>query len=47
MAAPHFKKDVVQSKRKDGYWVETFRLDPNDKVAGLIAYETLREERGC
>ena len=37
MAAPRFQADVVQSKRKDGYWVETFRLDPSDKVAGLIA----------
>ena len=38
MAAPRFQKDIVQSKRKDGYWIETFRLDPGDKAAGLIAY---------
>ena len=45
MAGPRFQQDVVQSKRKDGYWVETFKIDPEDKVAGLIAYGKRQEER--
>ncbi len=37
--SPKFEKAVIQSQREDGYWVEPFKLDPNDKAPGLIAYD--------
>ena len=44
MVAPKFHQAIVQSKRNDGYWVETFKLDRGDKVPGLIAYEKYQEQ---
>ena len=34
---PYFSKDTIVDGRKDGYWIETFKLDPTDKVDSLIA----------
>lgn len=38
LPTPKFTKTVVQDNRTDGYWIETFWVDPNDKVPGLIGY---------
>ncbi|PWW77858.1 hypothetical protein C7212DRAFT_342494 [Tuber magnatum] len=38
---PQFSKSIVQSTRTDGYWVETFWVDPIDKAPGLIGYTPL------
>lgn len=44
MLSPVFRKDIVQSKREDGYWLETFKLDPNDVAPGLIAYAIFNDK---
>lgn len=38
LPTPAFTKSVVQDDRTDGYWIETFWVDPRDKVPGLIGY---------
>lgn len=43
LPTPKFTKSVVQDNRTDGYWIETFWVDPNDKVPGLIGYAIYRE----
>ncbi|KAG0639094.1 hypothetical protein HOY80DRAFT_964884 [Tuber brumale] len=35
---PQFSRSIVQKTRTDGYWVETFWVDPADKAPGLIGY---------
>ena len=34
---PYFSKETIVDGRKDGYWIETFKLEPTDKVDSLIA----------
>ena len=41
-AAPNFRRSIVEKHREDGYWIETFKLHPHDKVPGLIAYVSSR-----
>lgn len=38
---PVFDSEVIDSDRTDGYWVETFLFDNNDKVPGVITYEPI------
>ncbi|KAL9611244.1 MAG: hypothetical protein Q9167_004098 [Letrouitia subvulpina] len=38
MICPKFREEIVQKHRKDGYWIETFKLDPCDQAPGLIGY---------
>ena len=33
---PKFGAAVIEDKRKDGYWVETFHFDKEDRVPGLV-----------
>ena len=35
---PQFSKSIIQNTMTDGYCVETFWVDPNDKAPGLIGY---------
>lgn len=44
MDTPVFRKDIIQPKRVDGYWIETFKLDPKDELPGLIVYATYEEK---
>ena len=34
---PSFRSSVIESNRKDGYWVETFHFSSKDRVPGIIA----------
>lgn len=34
---PSFGSSVIESNRKDGYWVETFHFSSKDRVPGIIA----------
>ena len=36
--APKFRCSIVDEHREDGYWIESFKLDPDDKAPSLIAY---------
>jgi hypothetical protein len=36
IATPVFDSEVIDSDRTDGYWVETFHFNKNDKVPGVI-----------
>ncbi|KAI5847392.1 hypothetical protein DFP73DRAFT_630662 [Morchella snyderi] len=38
LPVPTFEKSIVQHHRTDGYWIETYWVDPDDKVPGLIGY---------
>ncbi|KAL8824197.1 MAG: hypothetical protein Q9191_005229 [Dirinaria sp. TL-2023a] len=42
--APIFHRSIVEEHREDGYWIESFTLDPHDKFPGLIAYGLDRGE---
>jgi len=33
---PKFGAAVIEDKRKDGYWVETFHFDKEDRVPGIV-----------
>lgn len=41
LETPKFTRSIIQDNRTDGYWLETFMADPNDKAAGLIGYRCL------
>ncbi|KAF4452163.1 Aldos-2-ulose dehydratase [Fusarium austroafricanum] len=36
IAEPTFGSSVIEDRRQDGYWVETFHFDKNDPVPGII-----------
>lgn len=38
MVEPRIRKSVVQSHRDYGYWIESFKIDPDDPAPSLIAY---------
>jgi hypothetical protein len=37
---PSFGRSVIDTKKSDGYWVETFQFSNQEPVPGIIAYET-------
>ncbi|PSK36624.1 aldos-2-ulose dehydratase-like protein [Elsinoe australis] len=37
MITPSFDSAAIQTNRSDGYWVESIKVDSNDKVPGIIA----------
>ncbi|KAH7188136.1 uncharacterized protein B0J16DRAFT_382018 [Fusarium flagelliforme] len=36
IAEPSFGSNIIEDKRSDGYWVETFHFDKEDPVPGII-----------
>ncbi|KAK7954127.1 hypothetical protein PG988_014821 [Apiospora saccharicola] len=36
VSPPSFGSAVIQSDRKDGYWVETFQFSKDDRVPGVM-----------